>query len=109
MIDQAPKLSQLLLPKKPAHRSCGGPAKTNQKTPSVRHGLESQLQTELDETWVVYRRVDRAEAEAVDVVEGHAELRMVEKVEEFRPEIQTHIFPRQLELFDHGEIGIHEI
>ncbi len=34
---------------------------------------------------------------------------MVEEVEEFCPEVQAHIFPRQGELFDHGEISIDEI
>src|SRR5208282_1916579 len=50
-----------------------------------------------------------AEGGAVDIAERLAELSVVEKVEEFRAEVQTHIFPGQFELFDHGEISIDEI
>src|SRR5271168_505799 len=98
-----------LAEKRPALQTCRGPAESKYRTPSVRRGLERQLQSELDEARVVYGRIDRAKTASVDVAEWLTELSVVEEVEEFRPEIQTHIFPRQLELFDHGEIGVHEI
>src|SRR5271154_6634297 len=98
-----------LAEKRPAHQTCRGPAESKYRTPSVRRGLERQLQSELDEARGVYGGVDRPKTASVDVAEWLTELRMVEEVEEFRPEIQTHIFPRQLELFDHGEVGIDEI
>src|SRR5271168_5129523 len=98
-----------LAEKRPAHQTCRGPAESKYRTPSVRRGLERQLQSELDEARVVYGGIDRPKTASVDVAEWLTELSVVEEVEEFRPEIQTHIFPRQLELFDHREIGIDEI
>jgi len=44
-----------------------------------------------------------------NVINRRTELRVIEKVEELRSEIQAHVFPRQRELFDDGEVGIDEI
>jgi hypothetical protein len=71
--------------------------------------LESKLQAKLNQTRVVYSGVDGAEARGTDVVDRHAELGVVKKVEKFCPEIQSHVLPRQRKLFDHGEVGVDEI
>src|SRR5580692_9217099 len=89
--------------------AAGGPDKSNERAASKRNGLERQLEAELDEARVVYGGVDRAEAGGADVVDGHAELRMVKKVEEFRAEVQAHVLPWQRKLFDHREVGVDEI
>src|SRR5580698_1897119 len=93
----------------PAHQNCGGPVESKYRAPSARRGLKRQLQAELHEPGVVDCGVDRTKTASIDVVERLTELRVVEEVEEFRPEIQTHIFPGQFELFDYGEIGVDEI
>ena len=66
--------------------------------------LKSELQPELNETRIVYSRVDGAEADCVDIANRLTELRVVKQVEKFRSEIQAHILPRQPELLDHREI-----
>src|SRR5260370_4601477 len=71
--------------------------------------LERKFEAELDEARVVYSRVDRAEAGGTDVVDRHAELRMVKKVEKFCAKIQAHVLPWQRKLFDHGEVGVDKI
>src|ERR1700688_3007748 len=71
--------------------------------------LKSELQAELNETRIVYSRVDRAEADCVDIANRLTELRVVKEVEKFRSEIQAHILPRQLELLDQREVGVEEI
>src|SRR5258708_27916663 len=79
-------------------------------------GLERQLETELHETRVVHRGSDRAKRRGVEIRHkkaaggvGGRKLRMVEEVEEFRPEIQAHVFPRQGELLDNRKVGIDEV
>src|SRR5271165_4470395 len=70
---------------------------------------EGKLQRELHDARVVYGGVDGAEAEGVDVADRLPKLGMIKEVEEFRAEVQPHIFPGELELFDHGEIGVDEV
>ena len=43
------------------------------------------------------------------IVHRHAELGVIEEVEELGAEIQAHLFARQRELFDDGEVGVDEI
>src|SRR6266404_7448581 len=71
--------------------------------------LESELQPELNEARVVHRVVYLTKAKCPDVVDRQAELRVVEQVEELRPEVQVHILPRQRELLDDGEVRVHEV
>src|ERR1700722_16852480 len=71
--------------------------------------LKSELQPELHETRIVYSRVDRAEADCVDIANRLTELRVVKQVKKFRPEIQAHILPRQPELLDHREVRVDEV
>src|SRR5260370_6290958 len=91
----------------PAHRKYSGPANSRPRVPSQERELERQLETELNETGVVDGGIDRAKTRGVEIRNEKAargirrsELRMVEEVEEFRPEIQAHVFPRQGELLD---------
>src|ERR1700722_6379713 len=109
IIDQPDAKGQPLPRKTTGPRKLPWAGSSRFEVPSKRRGLERQLEPELDEARVVHSRIDRAEAEGIDVVDGHAELRMVEKVEEFRPEVQSHVFPGKGELFDHGEVGVDEI
>ena len=71
--------------------------------------LESELQPELNEARVVHRVVYLTKSRCPDIVDRQAELRVVEQVEELRPEVQAHILPRQRELLDDGEIRVHEV
>src|ERR1700692_3962215 len=71
--------------------------------------LESKLQAKLNQPRIVYSRVDRAEADCVDIANRLTELRVVKQVEKFRPEIQAHILPRQPELLDHGEVRVDKV
>jgi hypothetical protein len=66
-----------------------------------RTDLEIQLQPKLHQPRIVHRRVHRAEAGCVEIADRLTELRVVKQVEEFRPEMQVHILPRQPELLDH--------
>src|SRR5215471_3444917 len=70
---------------------------------------ESELQPELDEARVVHGRVHLAEARSAYVVDRHAELRMIEEVEEFRAEGDSHVLPRQSELLDHREVCVYKV
>jgi hypothetical protein len=63
-------------------------------TVSCEPALKSKLQAKLNQPRVVYSRVDRAEADCVDIANRLTELRVVKQVEKFRPEIQPHILPR---------------
>jgi hypothetical protein len=88
---------------------CGGLATSKPRASSQGRGLERKLESELDETGVVHSRVHRAKTQRTNVINWRTELRVIEKVEELRPEIQAHVFPRQREFFDYGEVGIDEI
>src|SRR6201981_4140625 len=70
--------------------------------------LERELQPKLHNARVVHCRIHNSKARCVDVADWRAELRVVEWVEELRSEVQTHIFPGQRELFDHGKIRVHK-
>src|SRR5580658_8372830 len=90
--------------------------------------LEREFQAELDEARVVDGGADGAEAvggsasttcgkaASAEIRRAQAacaiwrgKLRMVEEVEELRAEVQAHVFPRKLELFDNGEVGVDEV
>src|SRR6266849_5859362 len=78
--------------------------------------LEGQLQPELDDARIVDDEGFRTKpATRSDVgiasasINGQTELRVVEEVKELRPEIETHVFPGQLELLDDGEVGVDEV
>ena len=58
---------------------------------------------------IVHRRIDRSRIQRADIVTGETELCVIEEVEELRAEIQTHLFARQRELLDDGEVGVDEI
>jgi hypothetical protein len=63
----------------------------------------------LHEARVVDRGIDRAETSLVDVVDGHAVLRVVEEIEELSAEVQTHVLSRKSELLDQREVGVEEV
>src|ERR1700722_11103059 len=92
--------------KKPAHRIRGGPV--NLKSSCQSPKLESKLQAELHQTRVVHGGIHRAKPRRVDIGHRRTELRVVKEVEELRPEIQAHAFPRQRELFDNRKISVDE-
>jgi hypothetical protein len=73
------------------------------------HGLERELQAELDEARVVDGGLGVAEEWVATVIDGQPELSVVEEVEEFGSEVQAHVFPWQLELFDDGEVGVYKV
>src|SRR6266852_7529430 len=94
--------------KRPARRNYGGPVHSKRKVSSYGHGLESKLEPKLHDARIVHRRVHRAKPKGSNIVNRRTELGVVEEIEELRPEIQAHAFPRQRELFDHGEVGVDE-
>src|SRR6266567_7269531 len=93
-----------------------GSADLPESPTSVRICLESQLQSELDQSRVIDCVVDDSEStRSIDVLlataprSAHIELRVIEQVEELRPELQSHPFPeRQREVLDDREIRVYE-
>src|SRR5689334_4768656 len=78
--------------------------------------LKGQLQTELDEARVVDGIADGAEAGSVQVRNAEAagairrgKLGVIEEVEHLEAEIQTQIFPGELELLDERKVRIHKV
>src|SRR5689334_2226437 len=81
-----------------------------------RSTLKGQFQTELDEARVVNGIADGAEAGSVQVRNAKAagairsrKLGVIKKVEHLEAEIQTQIFPGELELLDEGKVRIHKV
>src|ERR1017187_9559202 len=77
-----------------------------QRPPAPRVRLEQKLKRKLNQTRVIHRRVNRAEARCTefrargaDAAAGGAELRMIEQIEDFEPEIEPHpLAPGQQEV-----------
>src|SRR6266852_5381674 len=93
---------------RPARRNYDAPVHSRRKRSSYGHGLESKLEPKLHDARIVHRRVHRAKPKGSNIVNRRTELGVVEEIEELRSEIQAHAFPRQRELFDHGEVGVDE-
>ena len=68
---------------------------------------EAELERELEQARIIDRVADGGESGSVDIrnlkapVGGRCgELRVVEEIENFSAEIEAHVLPRQLKLFD---------
>ena len=79
--------------------------------PALQEFLEPQLKGKLDRARIVHSLIDRLTHHSkttrrINVLlsgAGYArqkEVRMVKEIEELRPEIQSHVFPREREMFD---------
>src|SRR5271165_1629989 len=91
-------------------RPAGGSAFTESRMTSHERSLKGELQPKLNQAWVVHGRGNLAElSRGVDVRRWKAKLRMVEQIEEFRPEVQPNVLPRQRKLLDDRKVGIHEV
>src|ERR1035441_644279 len=79
--------------------------------------LESNFKRKLDQPRVVHRGINRAETRRVelrarraDAAAGRTELRMIEEIEDFEPEIEPHpLTPWQNKMLDGREVRIHEV
>src|ERR1017187_9740723 len=88
-----------------------------QRPPAPRVRLEQKLKRKLNQTRVIHRGVNRAEARCTefrargaDAAAGGAELRMIEQIEDFEPEIEPHpLAPGQQEVLDRREVRIHKV
>ena len=61
----------------------------------TQNALEVELQSELNQTWVVYGTRDRPEACGVQISRWLTKLRMVEEIKNFPSELQTHAFAQR--------------
>lgn len=84
----------------------GGLKKRLRARPSLARDVRSpnELRTDLADAWVASVG-DVSEAAAADVTARIKELRVVEDVEEFRPNLERHGFPNRNDLRD-PEIGV---
>ena len=85
----------------------GASSRESDSTANV-HELEREFESKLHHARIVHRRVHRAKPRSTNIGNRHAELRVIEQVEELCPEIQAHAFPRKRKLFDNGEVGVDE-
>src|ERR1035438_8402321 len=74
--------------------------------------LKRQFESELNHPRIVHRVINHGKRGRIEVrtgpdTAGRTELRMVEQVEELRPKIQPHSFPRNKVLNDR-EVRVHE-
>lgn len=113
---EARNLLFLTAPKsnRPARTPAGRPRRVFRR--ELCPGLERQFKPELHQSRVVHRPRYSPELQWSSEVRtrptserrGGVKLRVVEQIEEFRPEVKPRILPRQSEPLDHRKIGVHK-